>query len=424
MEETPNSKTLGHYFLILGGHTAALFGSSVVHFLIIWWITVVSSSHLVIELAMFVVFLPLVIALPFAGVLSDILNRKLVLLITNAFNLFTTFILIFLFAFGTPAIGLVLIVLIIRSIPQAFYQPTFFAILPSMVSQKHLGRINGFAYFLTFLIQMFGPFFASFLLLVFPLNQIFWIEVVTIVNAIIPLLFLKIPHVKEKKRETGNNDADSSIILYFKELLEGLKAVIFVPGVIIVIVSIIILEYVSGLSNIMLSYYISVVHGAPFMVVALIHSHASWGIFIGCGVFVIKKYWNPAKTFFFLSIILALFGNLVLILAPYQWFGLIIISRIITGFSVVFVYSIFSTIIQTTVPKDKLGRVSSIYFAIISCIIPIASYQLSLFLLLISNVGVLLGVANLVGIALIIILYIVVCLLRIKFVNYKIQDEL
>ncbi|NVM46941.1 MAG: MFS transporter, partial [Candidatus Lokiarchaeota archaeon] len=137
MEKRQTSKNLGYYFLILGGHATSLFGSSVVQFIIIWWITSETSSIFYLSLTLFLTFLPQVIITLFAGVLSDILNRKLILVIANIVRISTTLALIFLFAFGTFELNILLLISIIRSISQAFYIPTFYTILPSMVSQKH-----------------------------------------------------------------------------------------------------------------------------------------------------------------------------------------------------------------------------------------------------------------------------------------------
>ena len=154
MEEQPTSKTLGHYFIILGGNVFSLFASLIVQFIVIWWITIKTSSVIYISLASLCTFLPLVIIMPFTGVFSDILNRRLVLITSNILLLLTTLVLIFLLSSGTPVVSSILLVLLFRSIFAAFYQPTFFAIFPSMVSHRHLGRINGFIYFLASLIWM------------------------------------------------------------------------------------------------------------------------------------------------------------------------------------------------------------------------------------------------------------------------------
>ena len=153
-------------------------------------------SPLHLSVASFWMFLPLIIIAPFAGVLSDTLNRKIILLIANGLQVLTSIIFIILYAMGIFEFGILLLLLIIGSISQAFNQPTFFAIVPSMVSQKHLGRINGFTYFVTNLIQSFGPIYASFILAYFSFIQGFWVLFIVIAIAFIPLILIKIPQIK------------------------------------------------------------------------------------------------------------------------------------------------------------------------------------------------------------------------------------
>jgi DHA3 family macrolide efflux protein-like MFS transporter len=420
MEEIPNSKTLGHYFLILAGHTVSLFGASVIHFIIIWWITVETESVLYLSLATILMFLPQVIILPFTGVLSDILNRKLVLLITNAFMFLMSFVLIFFFAFGTPEVNLVLLVLILRSIAQAFYQPTFFAIFPSMVSQKHLGRINGFSYFLIYLIQMLAPTSASFLISYYPLENLLWIETLTIGNLFIPLLLLKIPKVEEKNRLTNAYKKDHFIIYYFKQFIEGFKAIIFFPGIIIFFAIMLVLEYLGGIFSSLIIYVIHLIHNGSVLTSSLVFTFTFLGVLIGSNIFVIKKYWNPVIIVFFLSMFLLFLGDLMFILAPYQSFGFIFISRFIQGFSMVFVYSMVLTFIQSNVPKNKLGRVSSFYFIIVSLASFFGRLQLSIFLEIIPEVEILLLITSISGIVSTITLYLVTRIIKLKSKDYMI----
>lgn len=75
MEEPPTSKTLGYFFVILGGHAITLFGSSVVQFITMYWITHISTVFY-FSVFTLLTFLPQIIITLFAGVLSDILNRK------------------------------------------------------------------------------------------------------------------------------------------------------------------------------------------------------------------------------------------------------------------------------------------------------------------------------------------------------------
>ena len=76
MEELPTKKSFRHYLYFMAGQQFSLLGSGIIGFVITWWITVETQSILYLSLATFLIFLPQVIVTPFAGVLSDRLNRK------------------------------------------------------------------------------------------------------------------------------------------------------------------------------------------------------------------------------------------------------------------------------------------------------------------------------------------------------------
>ena len=423
MEEQPTSKTLGHFFIIFGGHTFSLFASLIVQFIIIWWITVKTSSVFYLTFVTFCTFLPQVFIVLFAGVFSDILNRKLILITTNILLLISTIVLIFLLSLGISVFGFILIVLIFRSIIQAFYQPTFFAIFPSMVPQKHIGRINGFIYFLVYVIQIFAPPYASRVMIFFPFNQILWIEVFAIGNALIPLLLLKIPQVKEKKQVSENRKEDHFIGSFFKQFVEGVKGIVLIPGILLLFITIFVLEFFIGIFWPFRIYLIEITHSGSIPEYSLLFTFTFVGVFIGSNIFVIKKYWNPTLLFFFISILLVFLGDLVFILAPYQSFGLIFFTQIVIGFSLVFVYSMIPTFIQSTVPKNKIGRLGSIYLTITSSASFLGTFLATKLLLMILDLEFLLLITSILGVLSVITLYIVSRIIKLKNLNYKFLNK-
>ena len=423
MEERKTSKNLGYYFFILGGHATSLFGSSVVQFIIILWITSETSSVFYVSLTLFLTFLPQVIITLFAGVLSDILNRKLILIIANTLRISTTFVLIFLFAFGTFELNILLFISIIRGISQAFYLPTFYTILPSMVSQKHLGRINGITYLLMMVFQMVTPLYSSILFNDFPINLSLWVMVIVSGITLIPLIFIKIPQVKDLSLKSENHEVNSSIVHYFRHFKEGFRTLVLIPSIIILFGAILIFDYFTIQFNTPSTYYLFMFHGGSFFLISTLSTSMFIGIVIGTIVFEIRKYWSPTIFIFFLSMFLVFLGNLVFILAPYQMFGLLIIVYFIQGFHMVFVYTMFQTFIQSTVPNNKLGRVSAIYFTMSSFVTLFAPFSLNLVFIFISDIRLILLLITITGIISLIALYMFTGIRKLQFENYKNQSN-
>ena len=423
MEESPNSKTFGYYFILLASHATSVFGSLVVQFIIIWWISSETSSPFYLSLIFFWTFLPQVIITLFAGVISDILDRKIILIITNILRISTTFVLIFLFAFGTFELNLLLLISIVRSISQTFYLPTFYTILPSMVSQKHLGRINGLTYLLTAVIQVFAPIYVALLFDYFHLFQSLLVMVIVSGIILIPLFLIKIPQTKETKFKTEDHRRDNFLVYYFKHFIEGFRSIKLFPSIFILIGTIMMLEYLNLVFTTFLPYYISILHAGTIFEFAIISSFLSIGIIVGSIVFIIRKYWNPTIKIFFLSTFLIFLGNLVFILAPYRLFGILLVVNFINGFHLVFVYTMFITFIQSTIPNNKLGRVSAISFFLTSLMTPFALFQINFIFQLFSDVKLFLFLTTIVGIIFLIAVYLFTGIRKIKVVNYKLMHN-
>jgi DHA3 family macrolide efflux protein-like MFS transporter len=422
MEESPTSKTLGNYFFILGSHAISLFGSSLMSFVIIWWITTTTSSGFFISLILIWSFLTQGIVTLFAGVFSDVTNRKIILITSNIVRLSTTIGLIYLIAFGIPDIIIFFLISIIRNIADAFYQPTFFTIAPSMVNQKQLGRINGFTYFLGLLPQMFAPFCGAYLLTNFSLIRSLLVMLIIIGITLGPFFLIKIPKTKDFRVKVEKNRERLSIIVYFKNFVEGFRTLGSIPGIIILMVSILILGIFPF--DMILSFFLMEVHGGSPLFLSFISMASFFGVFIGIHIFVIRKYWNPVLIFFFLSMALTFLADLLFFLAPYRAFGLIFFTHFIKSFLLVFSSTILYTIIQSNVPNNRLGRVSSIFFSFSSFIGLIAPIPFSFLIEISPNIRLTLSLLALIGIVSIAVLYIISRMVKRKYTNYKVENNI
>jgi len=158
-------------------------GSSVAQFVLIWRITLETKSALYLSIASLVGFAPMIIITPFAGVLVDRWNRKVLIGSVDFLQALTTIVLILLFSFGHVSIWLILAFLAMRSVYQAFNVPAVSAIVPLMVPRDELSRVNGLNYLLTGTMTLIGPIVAAVLLTMARLDQILWIDPATFLVA-------------------------------------------------------------------------------------------------------------------------------------------------------------------------------------------------------------------------------------------------
>ncbi len=94
MEEIANQKTFRNYLMLWSGQLFSLLGSMVVHFIITWWIQEKTNNPIFLAIASLMYFFPMLIATPIAGVLSDRINRKKIILVVDSLQTVATFILI------------------------------------------------------------------------------------------------------------------------------------------------------------------------------------------------------------------------------------------------------------------------------------------------------------------------------------------
>lgn len=81
METQADQKTFKNYLKFFVGQQVSLLGSSVAQFVLIWWITLETKSALYLSIASLVGFAPMIIITPFAGVLVDRWNRKVLMVL-------------------------------------------------------------------------------------------------------------------------------------------------------------------------------------------------------------------------------------------------------------------------------------------------------------------------------------------------------
>ncbi|GAI65914.1 unnamed protein product, partial [marine sediment metagenome] len=251
MESSPTSNTFKSYISFWTGQMFSLLGSSIVQFVVIWWIAIETESPIYLSIAAFLGFLPMVVISPIAGVFIDRWNRKLTIAITDFLQAVITVWLIFLIMLNIADVWTIILINSLRGICQAFHFPAINAIIPIMIPKKHLSRFNGINYFFTGLINVIGPVVAASLLLIWSINEILWIDIITFIIAIFPLLLIKIPLVieKDKKRDSFKND--------FKL---GFNVLQTVPGLLILLILISAVNFLSVPFHTLLPLFVIVNH--------------------------------------------------------------------------------------------------------------------------------------------------------------------
>jgi DHA3 family macrolide efflux protein-like MFS transporter len=357
MEELANKKTFTSYLFFWAGQLFSLLGSTVVFFVISFWIADVYRDPMITAFASFLYIMVMTISMPIAGVVADKVNRKTMILVVDSLQAYATVIMMIIFYFGAANIWIVYFFLSLRSIFQAFHLPVVNAIIPTMVPKDKLSRINGINFLFTGVVQFIAPFIGAALLLMFYMNlyMIFWVDVITFFIALIPLLLINIPSVMKV-----NIEEKAEKVSFLKEFRLGIKTLRYIPGLVIMIVLSSLLNFLIRPIDSQMNIFILEVHGGTAGHVALAQMVFTGGMIAGALFTSVKKNWKNKIRVIFISILLALIGYMTFGIAPPGNYYIMGIGGIILGFNLPIINSLYQTFVQTAVPADKLGRVTSI----------------------------------------------------------------
>ena len=141
MKENKNWKKQIALFLI--SQNLSMFGSSVVGFSIVWYITVTTESGFWITLSTLATLIPQVLVSLWAGVFADRYNKKTIIMLADGFTALATLLAFVAFHYGFANLSFLIFIACLRSVGGGFQAPAVNALYPEIVPREHLLRING-----------------------------------------------------------------------------------------------------------------------------------------------------------------------------------------------------------------------------------------------------------------------------------------
>jgi len=188
--------------------TLSLFGSSVVQYAIIWYLVLRSNSGMVMTGAMVAAALPQAIVSVFGGVWADRWNRKLLVMLPDAVIAAVTICLSASMAVGWGDTGLILVVLVIRSVGGGIQTPAVQSFIPQIVPEAWLLRVNAVNGTLQTAISIASPAIAAALVNLMPLWMIMLVDVST---AIVGIGFVALIRLDDARLRRPGESSDAAL---------------------------------------------------------------------------------------------------------------------------------------------------------------------------------------------------------------------
>lgn len=189
------------FWTVFTGQALSMLGSALTQFVLIWWITVKTGSVAELGIAGMAALLPQALLGPIGGVFADRHNRQLIMILSDMVSMTCMVALIVLFTLNRVEIWHVYVMMFIRSAMQAFQQPALTASVSMLVPREFLSRAAGLNQTVAGLITIGAAPLGALALNLMPIGWALYIDAITAVFAIGPLLFLVIPQAMANRAQ-------------------------------------------------------------------------------------------------------------------------------------------------------------------------------------------------------------------------------
>jgi len=294
---------------------------------------------------------PMLVLGPIAGVLVDKYDRKKVLVIADIFGALAAFGLIF----AGQIWHLYLFALFSSSVRQFFY-PAKTASIPRIVKQDQLLSANGFIQTSSNLSRLIGPLLAGFITSIFGFNVAFIIDGISFLVSAGLIISIRTDLKPEKKEERVSF---GSVMTGLKE---GFKLSFGDRIITFLLISFGFVILLIGMVDPLIVPYMSFEFGVGEREFGMLMSFSAISGVIAAIALSIKGQLNRKLTFMSITVGIASFCLVFIAVAPFLpggiiwlYIGMSLVGMINVGFNIP-----FSTLLQTIVRNEHLGKISGV----------------------------------------------------------------
>jgi Major Facilitator Superfamily len=233
MQNTNRPTGMLGFTIVWLGQIVSVLATNMSAFALTIWVFEKTGSATALGLVQVFFITPLLIITPFAGVMVDRHNRKLMMMVSDSVAGMATIAILLLQAFGVLQVWHLYVAAIFQGLGNAFQWPAYSAAISTMIPKEQLGRANGMMSLIDMGPGILAPMLAGALLPIIGLTGILSIDVVTFVLAILVLLFVHIPQprrTEEGAQAQGNILKEAAFgfrYIFARPSLLGLQLVFF-----------------------------------------------------------------------------------------------------------------------------------------------------------------------------------------------------
>jgi DHA3 family macrolide efflux protein-like MFS transporter len=356
------------FLLIWVGQAFSLFGSELVQFALVWYLTKQTGSASVLAMASFVALLPKVFLSPFIGALIDRWNRQRVMIFADLGIAFFSLLLALMFWLGNVQVWHIYLVMFMRAVGSSFHWPSMQASTTMLVPKDSLSRVSGWNQTLQGAMSILAPMAAALLLDLLPMQGILAIDIITALMAILPLLFVVIPQpilLADRPIMSGVRDL-------LRDVRQGFQYLSGWKGMLYMILAATILNFALNPGYTFMPLLVKDYFKMGAFELSLIDAVFGIGMIVGGLVLGAWGGFKKKVVTILAGIIGLSFSTLVVALAGSYQFYMAVAGLSVSGFMLPMANGPLAAVLQSNIEPDKQGRVFTLVGSLTNAMMPLS----------------------------------------------------
>ena len=353
--------------LFLTSQAISLFGSSVVSFAIVWFITRQTQSGLWVSLLTVSSYLPQFVVSFFAGVWADRYSRKKLIIAADTMIATFTCLLVFLIPQFTNT-GIMMAALIaisfIRSVGAGIQTPAVSAMIPSLVPEEKLMKINGYNASIQSAVQFAAPAAAGLVLSFMPLSAVLMIDIITAVIGVGIFCFVSVP-IREATEPLQNEKSGSM----FSDMKKGFSYVLLEHRLKYLIFSYGLFILLCVPAGFLCSLYVARYFSDSYIYLSGVELAGFAGM--TAGGLIMASFAGKRDRMKIYGGGIAGFGILAVLLAVTSIFPVYLSLMVVFGIILTVVQTASTTFLQENAREDMIGRAFGLFGSVYSLALPL-----------------------------------------------------
>jgi len=343
----------------------SLFGSGLASFALVWWITQSTGSATILATAALAALLPGILFGPLAGTLVDRLNRKWVIIISDAVSALLALLLVVLFWTNSIQLWHIYVINVLRAIAGAFQFPAVQSSTSLMVPKEQLTRIAGLNQALQGVTMLTAPPLGALLLSLLPIHSILGIDLLSAVIAICLLFVIPIP--QPVIPQAGTRAAGT----VWQDMRAGFSFLRRWPALLSVMCVAALLNLVLTPAFTLLPILVTQHFKGSALQLGWMNAAYGFGI-IGGGILL--GIWGGFKRRILTSLLgltgLGV-GSLLIGISPSDAYGIALMGIALVGMMNTLANGPFFAILQSIIPPEMQGRVFTVLMSVSTAMVPV-----------------------------------------------------